>query len=85
MDEKAIRKIGYLPFYEGIATNHRAVLMDLDTEYLFTNSNPDTNKLIFRGFTSDQTKKADKYLKKLEEEFKQSRVFKKANQLKEKR
>ena len=35
-----------------------------------------------RGFTTDQPKKSDKYLKKLEEELEKARIFRKAKQLK---
>ena len=81
LDNDAIKQAGYLPFYEGIATNHRAVFVDLDAEYLFTNTNQDTTKPMFRRFTTDQPKKADKYLKTLEEELEKARIFRKVNQL----
>ena len=47
MDSNAVRKCGYLPFYEGIATDHRAVYLDIDTKYLFTNAGIDTNKHVY--------------------------------------
>ena len=82
MNVDAIKKSGYLPFYEGVATDHRAVYIDIDAKYLFSNAQPDTNKTIFRRFTSEQPKKADKYLKRLEEELEKARVFQKAKILK---
>ena len=81
MDQNAIKRCGYLPFYEGVATDHRAVFIDIDSDYLFTNATQDTNKNIMRGFMTDQPKKADKYLQQLEEELEKARIFWKLEEL----
>ena len=81
IDNKAIKKCGYLPFYEGTPSDHRPVYIDLDTDYFFTNANQDKNKPTLRRFMTDQPKATDKYLKTLEEELETSRVFKKAKEL----
>ena len=81
LDTNAILASGYMPFYEGVATDHRAVFIDLDVDYLFANSTPDTNKQIYRRFMTDQTRKTDKYLQKLEEELEKARIFRKVEQL----
>ena len=82
MDSNAVQKVVYMPFYKGIATDHRAVFIDIDANYLFTNAYQDTNKQIFCRFMTDQPKKTDKYLKMLEEELEKLRIFRKVDQLK---
>ena len=82
MDNRAVKRCGYLPFYEGIATDHQAVYMDIDVKYLFTKASADTNKSIYRHFTTDQPKNTDKYLKCLEEKLEEARIFRKVNVLK---
>ena len=82
MCDQAIIRCGYLPFYEGIASDHRAMYIDVSTDYLFSASKPDTNKHIHRRFTTDNPKKTDKYLHRLEEELEKARVFKKVEELK---
>ena len=81
MDSNAVIRCGYMPFYEGIATDHRAAYVDISTKYLFSDSAPDTNKFTLRRFTTDNPKKADKYLKKLEEEMEKARIFRKVDEL----
>ena len=43
VDVGAIKKSGYLPFYEGYMSDHRALYVDIDTTHLFTMAKPNTN------------------------------------------
>ena len=66
IDPKWIIKCGYLPFYEGIFSDHRGMYVDLDTKAMFTQVNPDTNRDALKRFNTSQVKRCEKYVMRLE-------------------
>ena len=82
VDPKAIKRSGYLPFYEGYVSDHRALYIDIDAKQLFTNAKPNTNRDIYKRFTTDRVKKCEKYIKGLETYIREARVDTKVSKLK---
>ena len=66
IDPKWIIKCGYLPFYEGIFSDHRGMYVDLDIKAMFTQVNPDTNRDALKRFNTSQVKRCEKYVMRLE-------------------
>ena len=69
---------GYLTFYDGVFSDHRGLFMDIKASALFDRANPDTNKEVYKRFTTKQTHKCEKYVKKLESYIMDSKVDKKS-------
>ena len=78
----AIVNCGYLPFYDGVFSDHRGSFIDIKTNALFNRVHPDTNKGVYKRFTTKQTHKCEKYVQKLESCILDSRVDKKIRELK---
>ena len=66
IQKKRINRAVYQPFYHGIYSDHRGMFVDLDIKEIFNHVKGDTNKEIYRRFTTTQTPKWEKYVKKLE-------------------
>ena len=81
IDEKAIVRCDILPFYHGMPSDHCSLYVDLDTEYLFTNTHVDRTNANYKRFTTSQPKKCNKYLHTLERLMEENRIFKKVNKL----
>ena len=79
---RAMKKSGYLPFYEGYMSDHRALYVDIDTSHLFTNANPNTNLMIYKRFTTDRVRKCNNYIYHLEKLILESKIEKKVGKLK---
>ena len=54
---ESIVRCGYLPFYEGIFTDHRGLYIDIRVEDIFHRALPDTNRDIYKRFTTSQVTK----------------------------
>ena len=81
LDDKAIDKCGFIPFHHGMPSDHRALYMDLKTEYIFTNTHVEDGAPTFKRFTTNQAKKCDKYLFHLEAYLEETRISRKTSQL----
>ena len=81
----AIKRAGFLPFYHPFATDHRGLFLDLHIKTIFGKITVDTTKHIYRQFNTSNTKRCDKYIKKLEEYFlEHSKLFQKTANLQQK-
>ena len=74
VERKAIKKSGYLPFYEGYVSDHRALYVDIDAKELFTYAKPNTNLEIYKRFTTEKVAKCEKYVKGLEKYILESKI-----------
>jgi hypothetical protein len=81
IEDDAIVRTGYSPFYFNFFTDHRGVYVDLDIAKVFNCTRPDTTKLIYKRFTTTQVPKCSRYLKYLEEAMERSKLFKKIDEL----
>ena len=81
LDDKVVDKCGIIPFHHGMPLDHRAFYVDLNVERLFTNAYVSDGDSTFKRFTTNQTKKCDKYLYHLERYMEENRIFKKVNEL----
>ena len=81
IQENAIVKAGYAPFYFNFFTDHRGVFVDVDIEMIFNCARPDTTKQIFKRFTTRHVPKCTRYLQKLEDLLEHSKMFKKVDAL----
>ena len=81
VQDTAIVRAGYAPFYYNFFTDHRGVFVDLDIESIFYSSRPDTNRPIYKRFTTLHVPKCTRYLKKLEELMENSRIFQQVDEL----
>ena len=45
-------RAGYTPFYFNFFTDHRGMIIDLDIEIVFYYNHPDTNRPIYKCFTT---------------------------------
>ena len=79
---EGIIRSGILPFYHGLPSDHRALYIDLDTDYLFTNLYTDTTKNIYKRFSTKHSKKTDKYLDRLESDLEKAKIPSKVEKLK---
>ena len=79
---ESIIRCGYLPFYEGIFTDHRGVYIDIKTEDIFHRTLPDTNKEIYKRFTTSQVIKCEKYVSRLLQHIDEAQLETKVDQLK---
>ena len=84
INRDAIVRCGYLPFYDGVFSDHRGSYIDLKASELFEKADPDTNKEIYKRFTTKQTKKCEKYIKKLEEYLDEAKINVKVSELQQK-
>ena len=78
----SIVKCGYLPFYQGIFSDHRAMYVDINTEDLFQRTLPDTNRQIYKRFTTSQRAKCEKYISQLEKDAMEHKIPQKIDNLK---
>ena len=81
IDDVAIVRTGYAPFYFNFHTDHRGVYVDLDIENIFNCTRPDTTKMIYKRFTTVQVPKCARYLQYLEEAMVRSKMFKNIDDL----
>ena len=81
IDERAIIRAGYLPFYYYFATDHRGGYVDINIDAVFGNIKPDTTRNIYRRFTTRNISKCNKYLQKLEQNFEICRIFQSVDKL----
>ena len=79
----AVKKAGFLPFYQPFASDHRAVFCDLDVEQLFGAVKPDTVRPVYRQFHTKNVKKCDQYLHSLENKLSRAKIFQQVSDLKE--
>ena len=79
--DTAIVRAGYAPFYFNFFTDHRGMYIDLDIESVFYCTRPDTNKPIYKRFTTMHVPKCSRYLHKLEELMEESKIFKQVDKL----
>ena len=84
ISDKAVIACGMLPFYHGMPSDHRALYVDLDIDYLFTNAYVNTGQSAYKRFTTNQTKKCDKYLYLLENYLEENRIITKVKELERK-
>ena len=77
----AIKKCGYLPFYQGIFSDHRGMYVDLDTNVLFNKAKPDKTREIFKRFTTSQVPKCEKYINNLLNHIQEANIEKKIDNL----
>ena len=77
----AIKRSGYLPFYEGYMSDHRALYIDIEAKEIFTNANPNTNLMVYKRFTTDRVKKCDRYIQLLESYILEAKIEKKVEKL----
>ena len=82
--DKTIVACGMLPFYHGMPSDHCALYVDLNIDYLFTNAYVDIGIHTYKRFTTGQAKKCDKYLFLLEKYLEENRVIKKVQELQKK-
>ena len=82
IEKSAITKCGYLPFYQGIFSDHRAVYIDIKAEALFQRALPDTNRQIYKRFTTTQVTKCEKYLGMLDKYLEENNIYTKVDTLK---
>ena len=78
---EAIKKSGILPFYSTFPSDHRAMYVDINIEYLFTNAHADTTRHIYKRFSTSRVIRAEKYLFTLETKLEEAKVFKKIDKL----
>ena len=78
----SIVRCGYLPFYEGIFTDHRGIYIDINIEDIFHTAAPDTNREIYKQFTTSQVIKCEKYMNGLVHHVKEAKIDTKVKQLK---
>ena len=74
VDNSAIVRAGFAPFYFNFFTDHRGVYIDLDIDSIFHCPRPDTTRSIYKRFTTLHVPKCSKYLHKLEELMEVSRI-----------
>ena len=79
IQKKRINRAVYQPFYHGIYSDHRGMFVDLDIKEIFNHVKGDTNKEIYRRFTTTQTPKWEKYVKKLEYYLEEANIGKQNN------
>ena len=84
IDENAIVRAGYAPFYFNFFTDHRGVYVDIDIESIFNSTRPDTTRQIYKRFTTLHVPKCSKYLQKLEELMEEAKIFTKVDKLESK-
>ena len=77
--KKAIKRGGILPLYYGYPSDHRALYIDIDIDHIFTNQYADTTRSVYKRFSTDKTKKTDKYLFNLECMMEEARIFNKVD------
>ena len=78
----AITRCGYLLFYHGIFSDHRGVYIDIKTEEIFQRALPDTNRQIYKRFTTNQIIKCERYISKLDRHLDESKIYNKVQELK---
>ena len=81
VNESAIVRAGFAPFYFNFFTDHRGVFIDLDIKSIFHCPRPDTTKAIYKRFTTLHVPKCSKYLHKLEELMEGSRIGQQVDEL----
>ena len=81
IDDSAIVRAGYAPFYFNFFTDHRGVFIDIDIESIFQCTRPDTTRHIYKRFTTGQIPKCSRYLKKLEDSMEKVKIFSKVQEL----
>ena len=69
-------------FYHGIFSDHRAVYIDIKTTDLFQRAHPDTNRQIYKRFTTAQAIKCEKFIHTLEKHLSDNKIDKKVQILK---
>ena len=83
VEDTAIVRAGYAPFYFNFFTDHRGVYIDIDIDSLFNSTRPDTTRPIYKRFTTLHVPKCSKYLLKLEELMEKSKIFQQIDELEE--
>ena len=81
IERSAVKRCGILPFYDKIPSDHRALYVDLDTNYFFSNVHLDTTKSTFKTFSTCRIKPCDKYLQHYETYLETSRILQKIDDL----
>ena len=81
VQDTAIVRAGYAPFYFNFFTDHRGTFIDIDIESVFYCNRPDTNKPIYKRFTTIHVPKCLRYLKKLEELMEGSKIFQQVEEM----
>ena len=82
--DMAIVRAGFAPFYYNFFTDHRGVFVDVDIDVLFNCTRPDTTRQIFKRFTTRHVPKCNKYIKKLEELFDNSKINEQVDEIERK-
>ena len=76
-----IKRCGYLPFYEGIFSNHRAGYMDIEAEPILERAEPDLTKEIYKRFNTSNVNKCEKYVKSLLTHLEEAKIEEKIDDL----
>ena len=80
---EAISAAGYLPFYDGIFSDHRGSYIDIKSNLFFEKMKPDTNKTIYKRFNTSQVTKCEKYVQLLESFCEDAKIEGKIDKLKD--
>ena len=83
LDPSIVVRMGYLPFYQPFASDHRAMFCDLDMNVLFGKCKPDLVRPVFRKFHTNNVKTSQKYLKSLEDKLSRSKIFQQVSELRQ--
>ena len=78
---ESVVKCGYLPFYKGIFSDHRGLYIDIKAEDIFQRAAPDTNREIYKRFTTSQVVKCNKYISHLEKHITEAKLDTKTSEL----
>jgi hypothetical protein len=81
VQDEAIVRAGYAPFYYNFFTDHRGVFLDVNIDLIFNCKRPDTTRQIFKRFTTRQVPKCNRYLHKLDELFDNSKINEQVDEL----
>lgn len=84
LPNEAIVRAGILPFYSGLPSDHRAMYLDIDINYIFTNLHTDTTRYIYKRFSTKHSLKTDRYLYQLECDIEDAKIPRKIDKLEEK-
>ena len=76
-----IRRCGYLSFYDGVFSDHRAAFMDLEADSILDRAEPDLTKEIFKRFNTSNVNKCEKYVNALHKHLEEARIEEKIDEL----
>lgn len=79
---EAIESCGYLAFYDGVFSDHRASYIDIKINFLFDRCQQDFCKETYKRFNTSNVKKCEKHISQLVEYLDEAQIEQKVDKLK---